>query len=177
MNIEDPISPDQVEDLVRLYLESTGPDASVDRCRAMIAAHVASEAALEPADLSTARIPTARIVKMPARRTWSALGKYALAASLLIALAVGGYFALAPEAVSAYALVSAATTTLDHPADRCYRVESLIPKAWRKRNPLLDCGDETYLWTRGDRYRFLTLDDGRQRLWGQDAERRLWIVD
>lgn len=81
---------------------------------------------------------------------------------------------LSPRPASAYSLVSSARVALTRGGDRCYHVEQIkVPRDWR---PLLQAGDQTTVWTRGDRFHVITRRGERQLVWGQDEQERFWGV-
>jgi len=162
-----PFSEEQIEALVRTALEAEGRDVDVPRLVAAIEARLATGR-----DAST-------LEKPPARRfaAWSTRRRFlrwsAAAACLLVAGAAGVYFSLEPKPASAYSLVESVHSALLQPADRCYRVEMMkVPAAW---SVLID-GEQTHVWTRGDRFRVSTSKQGQEVVWGQDEEQRTWVV-
>lgn len=168
MNQRHPVTDEQVEPLVRSYLEHEAGDIDVQANLASIAARMANA----PADATDPRT-NRRLLQHGAVR-W--IARLAVAACLLVAVGVGAYLAMSPEPASAYALVRDAQAAFNKPADRCYRVQTKVPRAWLNNSPFLDSGEETLVWTHGDRFRVTTLRDGQPQVWGQDAERRFWIV-
>ncbi len=200
MNIDSPIKPEQVEPLVRAYLEGSERPNSTARCAAAIRARLSAEAndviypepasgielapesaiALAPgsgvhlAPVSVDAFLSESVLPLKRKRRefpW----KWAAAACLLLAAGAGGIFTLLPEPASAYSLVTEAQTSLAKTTDRCYRVTSHLPRFWARRNPLLLTGEETLLWTHGDQFRVTTVTDRREYVWGQDEEFRFWF--
>lgn len=163
MNFRPPFTDDQIDPLVRSFLEGESRHVDVARNLAAITERLAVQAELPPIELARHAPPRRRLLRL------------AVAACLAAAVGVGGYLAVAPDSANAYALVSAAESALSKQLDRCYRVESKLAKAWRA-NPFLSAGDETLVWTRGDRFRVTTNHGGREQVWGQDEKRRLWVV-
>jgi hypothetical protein len=163
VSFETPYTEDQIDSLVRSYLDDESRRVDVARNLAAITERLAVQAELPPLELAPLAPPRRRLMRL------------ALAACLAVAVGVAGYLAITPDSANAYALVSAAESALSKQVDRCYRVESQLPKAWRA-NPFLSAGDETLVWTRGDRFRVTTNRGGREQVWGQDEQRRLWVV-
>ena len=163
MTSRPPYSEEQIDPLVRSFLEGESRQVDVARNLAAIAERLAVQAELPPIEPPRHAPPRRRLLRL------------ALAACLAVAVGVGGYLAVAPDSANAYALVSAAESALSKQVDRCYRVDSKLAKAWRG-NPFLSSGDETLVWTRGDRFRVATNRGGREQVWGQDEQRRLWVV-
>jgi len=161
----------QIDSLVRQYLDIEARDVDVPAQLRAIAARDSGVAM--PGLVPTSRSPVTQPRQPSRHRHWN----LAVAAGMLLTIGVISYLYLPPEPASAYALVTAAESELARkPVDRCYQVETLVPKAWRRGNPFLQDGDESRVWTRGDRFRVLTTEGGRQYQWGQDGQRRLWVV-
>lgn len=164
MTFEQPISDDQLEPLVRAALEADGRDLDVVRMLATVEARLAAEAVAQaPADsVPGARYSRRRILQ------WSA----AASAGLVIGAGVGGYLLMPPTPASAYSLVQSARMALPEGADRCYAIDIHAPKWW----PILNEVENTRVWTRSDRYRVHMELDGKELVWGQDEQRRTWVV-
>lgn len=168
MNSGAPFSEDQIESLVRTALEAEGRDVDVPRLVAAIEAHLAAGRSADTVETRSART----IATWPARSRWLRWSA-AAAACLLVVAAAGVYFALEPKPASAYSLVESVHSALSQPADRCYRVDMMkVPKAW----PVLTAGEQTLVWTRGDRFRVSTSTQGEDLVWGQDEQHRTWVV-
>lgn len=168
MSEKKPISEDQVDAMVRGYLEGEASSVDLQRNLAAIAERFASGQA------PPTSAPASKSQPWPAVVRWIARG--AIAACLVIGLSVASYVALRSEPVSAFAIVSDAETALASPADRCYRIETQVPKAWNHNFPFLDSGTETLIWTRCDRFRVTTHHGMKPFTWGQDERQRLWVV-
>lgn len=166
MNLNSPVTPDEIDGLVRVYLENEAGRVDAARVAAAIEARLAAQAAAPPASLP-----------FPTSSRWPrVLWKSALAASVLFLASLVGYLAFAPGQASAFSIVSDVHAQLSKKADRCYRVDVQAPPAWVKRYPFLRADARTTLWTRGDRFRVVSQFGDREFEWGQDEKRRLWIV-
>ena len=169
MTLKFPVAEKDVEALVRSYLESESRGVDVARNERAIESRLADGA------------PIAALARNAAsRRVWwlsAGVRRLAVAACLFVAVGACLYLALSPEPAGAYALVRDAEKALGEAKDRCYRVSSDVPPAWLKSNPFLNTGDETLVFTRGDRFRVVTKDRGHEISWGQDEQRFVWVVD
>jgi hypothetical protein len=169
MNLNLPVSGADVESLVRGYLE-------IESCGVDVAANVrAIEVRL--ADDGSAETLPLHVDSRPSRLFSAGAGRFAVAAGLFLAVGACLYLAFSPESAGAYALVRDAEEALGEAKDRCYRVSSDVPPAWLKSNPFLSAGDETLVFTRGDRFRVVTKDRGHEIAWGQDEQRNVWVVE
>ena len=168
MSPNQPISDDHIDALVRGYLEGEARSVDLQRNLAAIAERIASGQTTSP-EVSASEHNHRRIILR-----WVARG--AVAACLVVGLSVASFVAFRSEPASAFAIVSQAETALARPADRCYRVETHVPKAWIHNFPFLDSGTETLIWTRGDRFRVTSHHGVRQFTWGQDERQRVWVV-
>ncbi|MEX2114067.1 MAG: hypothetical protein WD845_12825 [Pirellulales bacterium] len=163
MSFKRPVTAAQIEPLVRDYLEAEG--RAVDAARLHAEIRRRGPGAALPPDEDFLSAPGSRL-------GWRLMA----AACLAFILGLGGYLALSPDQASAYALVRAAESKLGNNVDRCYRIETQVPKIWLRTSLFLHSGDETVLWTRGDRFQVTTTEGERRLVWGQDDQRRLWIV-
>jgi hypothetical protein len=163
-------SPEAIDPLVRDHLEALSLEIDVERNLAVIMRR-ARETPAEATDNLAVVVGRPRRL-LSARPGW----RWAVAASLVVACGMIWYLAAQPEPASAFALLSAAETELARPIDRCYRVEAVMPKVWRRNNPWLRTDSPTLVWTRGDRYRVAARHDGHDVTWGQDHAQRLWIA-
>ena len=170
MSHRPPISLSQVEPLVRAFLEDVGGGVDVARNLEVIA-----QRARHP-DFVPVLVNDQSVDARPTVARRRVARRLAVAAAVLVAGGVGWYLTLSPEPASAYALISGAQSALSTTADRCYLVESAVPKAWVRGNPILRADSHTVVWTRGDRFRVVTNREGRELTWGQDDERRLWVA-
>jgi hypothetical protein len=176
MSAKEPYSTSEIESLVRAHLEAEGQRIDTRSILAAICEQLAEGAV---AGSSTASPPPRGERK--GLFAWSRLGRrgswgLGIAASVLFATGVAWYVTLASAPPNAYAIVSAARTALARPVDRCYRVDSDVPKSWRRTNSLLRVDGDTLLWTRGDRFRMTTGQDGEEFVWGQDEQGRVWLI-
>ena len=163
MTFRSPVTPEQIDRLVREALEADAREVDVPALQASIAARMAGAQA---APLRVARLPFVR-------RRWLRWSM-AAAAGLLVAAFLGEQVLLSPRPASAYSLVSSARVALARGGDRCYHVEQIkVPRDWR---PLLQADDQTTVWTRGDRFHVITRRGERQLIWGQDEQQRFWGV-
>lgn len=164
MTFERPISGDRLEPLVRAALEADVRELDVAQLLAQVEARLAAQGvAVAPAEaVPGARYSRRRILQ------WSA----AASAGLVVGAGVGGYLLLTPTPASAYSLVQSARLALPEGADRCYAIKIHAPKWW----PILNEVENTRVWTRGDRYRVLMELNGQELVWGQDEQRRTWVV-
>ena len=163
MTFRPPVTPEQVDRLVREALEADARTVDVRELQASILEQLADS---RPVRLPLAPLPFAR-------RRWLRWSM-AAAAGLLVAALLGEQVLLAPRPASAYSLVSSARVALARGGDRCYHVEQItVPRDWR---PLLQAGDQTTVWTRGDRFHVITRRGERQLVWGQDEQERFWGV-
>ncbi|MBI3837845.1 MAG: hypothetical protein HY288_07930 [Planctomycetia bacterium] len=203
MNFKPPIAEDQVEPLVRAHLEGDGRSVDVAANLAAIVQRLTEEARVDASlgkegikklsqngfgqgDSSillrtlrkTETVPDLFEMVAKSKQTSRRGVRWKLAAAACLVATVGlcSYVALSPEPASAYAVVSAAQSAASKNVDRCYRIESDVPKAWLRGNPFLRVDTETLLWTRGDRFRVITTQDGKDFTWGQDEQRRVWVV-
>lgn len=169
MNLKIPVSEADVETLVRGYLEieSRGVDLAAN-VRAIEVRLAAGE---------TAETEPLGVDSRPSRLFSAGARRFAVAACLFVAVGACLYVAFSPESAGAYALVRDAEQALGEAKDRCYRIASDVPPAWLKSNPFLNAGDETFVYTRGDRFRVVTKDRGHEIAWGQDEMRNVWVVD
>ncbi|MGD9644664.1 MAG: hypothetical protein AB7U73_03065 [Pirellulales bacterium] len=158
MTFRPPIDPARIDLLVREALEAD--------------ARAIDAAALESA--IAARLAARTVERVPLRRRRWVRWSVALAASLLLVALFGEQFLVPPRPASAYTVVNSAYHALVRGADRCYQVEQLtVPRIWR---PFLQPGDETLIWTRGDRFHVVTRRGDQTLLWGQDEQQRFWGV-
>ena len=163
MTFRPPVTPEQVDRLVREALEADARTVDVRELQASILEQLADS---RPVRLPLAPLPFAR-------RRWLRWSM-AAAAGLLVAALLGEQVLLSPRPASAYSLVSSARVALARGGDRCYHVEQItVPRDWR---PLLQAGDQTTVWTRGDRFHVITRRGERQLVWGQDEQERFWGV-
>ncbi len=164
MNLTLPVDEQDVDALVREYLEASAATVDVERLEREITARLGEASAMRPAHAS-------RLPKLLART-----GAWATAAVVLVAVSAALYFTLQPEPAGAYALVSAAQQSLEKGPDRCYRVEGRLPEGWLKANPWLRVGEAATVWTRGDRF-LVSSDNGPVDVhWGQDESRNFWFI-
>jgi hypothetical protein len=170
MTLQPPYGPDTIDTLVHDYLDAQSRQVDLEQNLASIFRKVREA----PPEIVESRDPFAvdRALGHRIRPIW----RMAAAASIVVACGLFWYLAAQPEPASAFALVSGAETELTRPRDRCYRVESVMPKAWRKNNPWLATNEQTVVWTRGQQFRVVSRHDGRDVVWGQDHDRRLWIA-
>lgn len=168
MSLGQPFSEEQIELLVRATLEAEGRGVDVERLLAEIEARLA----VGPDVADSTVTHAARSWSWPSRSRvirWGA----ALAACLLVAAGVTSYVAFSPAPASAYSIVESARTAMSPSVDRCYRVElEKLPSAWS----FLTGGDQTLVWTRGDRFRVTSSHQGKELIWGQDEQQRTWVV-
>jgi hypothetical protein len=169
MNLKLPVSDGDIEGLVRGYLETESRSVDVEANRRTIEARLRIRGGEMPDERTVSR----QRLLLPS----AGVRRFALAAGLFLAVATCLYLALSPESAGAYALVRDAEQALGEAKDRCYRVSSDVPQAWLRSNPFLSSGDETLVFTRGDRFRVVTKDHGREIAWGQDEKRNVWVVD
>jgi hypothetical protein len=169
MNLKLPVSDGDIESLVRDYLVFEARSVDVIANQQAIEARLRDHVGGMRDQQSTGSL----------RRRFLSVGgrRYALAAGIFLAVATCFYLVFSPEPAGAYALVRDAEQALGQAKDRCYRVSSDVPPAWLKSNPFLGSGDETLVFTRGDRFRVVTKDHGREIAWGQDEKRNVWVVD
>ncbi|MBX3415687.1 MAG: hypothetical protein KF708_23585 [Pirellulales bacterium] len=168
MNHPQPFTEDQIEPLVRAALEADGRGVDLARMLATIEARLADGPQVSPA-----HAPRPAGLSLPLSRAWAVRGGVALAACLLMAAGLATYFAVSPVPASAYSIVESAHTALAPSADRCYRVDlEKLPSAWS----FLTDGDQTLVWTRGDRFRVTSSQHGHELVWGQDEQERTWVV-
>lgn|GEM_PF-361284 len=176
MNLKLPVDEQDVDALVRGYLEASAATVDVQRLEREITARLGTPvpAALpvsEDLPVSGSRLPT----------FLARAGAWATAAVVLVAVTAALYLTLQPEPAGAYALVSAAQQSLEKGPDRCYRVEGHLPEGWLKANPWLRVGKSATVWTRGDR--FVVASDGVATgdgqgdvYWGQDEDKNFWFI-
>ena len=169
MNLKLPVAEEDVDALVRGYLDIESRGVDVAR----------NERAIESRLADGATIAAVNHKSASRRVRWLSAGARRLAVAACLFVAVGAclYLAFSPEPAGAYALVRDAEQALGEPKDRCYRVSSDVPPAWLKSNPFLNTGDETFVFTRGDRFRVVTKDRDHELAWGQDEKRSVWVVD
>lgn len=172
MTAKPPITSAEIDPLVRTFLDWEASGVDAPRLHAQILGRRAQAHDGEESNAADDFAPQRQV-----GRVGSARFAWRLTAAACLALVAGlfGYFALSPEPASAYALVRDAESMLSKKTDRCYRIETQVPKAWLKTSPFLQSGDETLLWTRGNRFCVTTVRGERKMVWGQDEQRRLWI--
>ncbi len=161
MNPKLPISPDQVDSLVRSALRADAQTVDVNSIEAAIVAR------------RSRNQRRSNILRMPS------LVKSLAAAAVLVAIAAGliSYLVSPSNSALARAIVSSAQAAQLGNVDRCYRVDWVtLPRTWGRARAYVQVGDETTLWTRGDRVRLESMRDGQAILWGQDESHRLWRV-
>lgn len=165
MNLKLPVEEQDIDALVRGYLETSAATVDVTRLQRQITARLEAR---PPATLpaSARQLPT-----------WIARASaWATAAVVFVAVTAVLYFTLQPEPAGAYALVSAAQQSLEKGPDRCYHVQGRLPEGWLKANPLLRVGKQATVWTRGDRF-MVASDNGQVDVhWGQDEARNFWFI-
>jgi hypothetical protein len=176
MSLKQPYSANEIDALVRAHLEVEGRQVDA---RALLAAVCERLAEGSSAGPTLADRPLRFESKSPLG--WSRLGRpgswgLGIAASVMLAVGVAWYVIAASAPPNAYALVTAARSALARRADRCYRVESDVPKSWRRSNSLLRVDGETLLWTRGDRFRLVVDEGAEEFIWGQDEKGRVWLI-
>jgi len=161
MNPQLPISPDQVDGLVRSALRAAAQTVDVNSIEAAIVAR---------------RSRTRRRSNIP--RMPSLVKSLAAAAALVIVAAgVISYLLLPSNSALARSIVSAAHAAQSGHVDRCYRVDWVeLPRNWGRAGAYVQVGDQTTLWTRGDRIRLESIRNGQAILCGQDESQRLWRV-
>lgn len=168
MNFQLPIEPDDVDKLVGAYLDAEARGVDVPRNVAAIERRLQNAGSAAPERIR----PTAS-----GRRFLIVARRFAIAAAVFLAVGLFGYFAVSPESVEADAVVREAHEVLNKKVDRCYRVGAEVPKVWLNRNPMLSVGDESIVWSRGDRFRVETTLGNLKYVWGQDAGNTMWVVD
>lgn len=169
MNPRIPIDDDEVDDIVRTYLDDIGRGVDVRKQMADILAKLSAVAPSE-----TSPQPNAfrrRRSKARLRIFWGGT----IAAGLLLGSMFVSYLILAPAPINAAAIVGSARSELWKPIDRCYRVEIDVPKGREKAIPFLDEQGEMLVWTRGERFRVVKSMDDSSLSWGRDETRRTWI--
>lgn len=161
MNPELPISPDQVDGLVRSALRANAQMVDVNSIEAAIVSR------------RSRNQRRSNILRLPS------LVKSLAAAAALVAIAVGliSYLVSPSNSALARAIVSSAHAAQLGNVDRCYRVDWVqLPRNWGRARAYVQVGDKTTLWTRGDRVRLESMREGQAILWGQDESQRLWHV-
>lgn len=161
MNPELPISPDQVDGLVRSALRANAQMVDVDSIEAAIMAR------------RSRNQRRSNILRMPS------LVKSLAAAAALVAIAAGliSYLVSPSNSALARAIVSSVHAAQLGNVDRCYRVDWVqLPRNWGRARAYVQVGDKTPLWTRGDRVRLESIREGQAILWGQDESQRFWRV-
>lgn len=161
MNPELPISPDQVDGLVRSALRANAQMVDVDSIEAAIIAR------------RSRNQRRSNILRMPS------LVKSLAAAAALVAIAAGliSYLVSPLNSALARAIVSSVHAAQLGNVDRCYRVDWVqLPRNWGRARAYVQVGDKTTLWTRGDRVRLESIREGQAILWGQDESQRFWRV-
>jgi len=168
MSSGQPFSEEQIEPLVRATLEAEGRGINVERMLAEIEARLAA-GRVDDVPIVAARASSLRWPERSTMWRWGA----ALAACLLVTAGIASYVTFSPTPANAYSIVESAHTALTPSADRCYRVEiEKVPVAWS----FLTEGDQTLVWTRGDRFRVTSSREGEEIVWGQDDRQRTWVV-
>ncbi|MEQ8667614.1 MAG: hypothetical protein RIC12_00490 [Pirellulales bacterium] len=161
MNPKLPISTDQVDSLVRSALRADAKTVDVDSIEAAIVARQS----INERRSNILRIPN--------------LLKSLAAAAAMVVLAAGviSYFVSPSTSAIAHEIVSSAHAAQLENVDRCYRVDWVtLPRTWGRARAFVQVGDETTLWTRGDRVRLESMRDGQEIVWGQDESQRFWRV-
>jgi len=170
MNRKSPVTPEDVESLVRGHLKEEASQIDVAAALSSLQARIHRDSMKAAPSKTT-----------PLRQATSSRGRtiswsIAVAAAVMIGLMGGGYFFPSVPTANAYTLVKEAHSALDAKVDRCYQVESNVPKAWLKNYPLVHSNESTIVWTRGDRFHVTSIRNGRRIEWGQDSDRRLWVI-
>ena len=154
-----------IAQLVRATLEADAEEIDVVRMQSQICEKLSAQGHSITSKPQTRRT-LANFVKGKAFRTSLAV------APLLMVMGLVGYLFVSTTPVKAYALVQSAQLALQSSPDREYRVS--FDEGYRL--PFLNSVDEVQLWTRGDRYRVILRRGDKTILWGQDENRRLWVV-
>jgi hypothetical protein len=112
------------------------------------------------------------ITKKYTARIWMS----AAAAVLLVGVGLIGYFATSVQASSAAGLLKEVHGRLVD-MNRCYEVETSVPRGVAQRYPFLSPGRSIQVWTHGDEFRAQIEHDGKQILWGRDLQGTIWVTD
>lgn len=181
MNIDSPISEDQpfsedeIDALVRAALSADGRAVDVLRMQAEIQARLAT--AVNAFSESMGDAPgTLPLVPRKGKLGRVVRWTVGLAACLAVAIGFVEWLSFSAMPASAYELVVSAHSELTRSADRCYQVELKLPKGGMTKSSFLHTSEQILVWTRGDRFRFAMWKDGEQLIWGQDAQKRVWIA-
>lgn len=163
MNRKVPISPDEIDGLVRSTLAADAETVDVASIETAINARRVSSEQDRP------------VRRMPVQFKWLA----AAAIILVIPSAVISFLLLTPKSVSAHEIVTSAHLALIEDLDRCYQVDPVkLPKAWSRGSVFMQVGDKGTVWTRGDRFRVQVSRSDQELLWGQDESKQIWgVVD
>lgn len=154
-----PISPDQIDGLVRSALSADAQTVDV----ASIGDAIVARRARAEQDRRT--------------RTMPGFFKWLAAAAIILAIPSGVIFYLmsTPKSASAQEIVSSAHSALLKCLDRCYQVDLVkLPRTWSRGSVFVQVGDKATVWTRGDRFRVQVVRSNQELLWGQDESKRIW---
>jgi hypothetical protein len=163
MNRRVPISPDEIDGLVRSALAADAQTVDI----------ASMESAINARRLCTRQNHRSHRILV--------LVKWVAAAAIMIAVpsAVTSFLLSTPNFASAHAIVTSAHSALLKDLDRCYQVELVkLPRNWSRGRAFIQMGDKATVWTRGDRFRVQVARSDQELVWGQDESKRVWgVVD